>query len=114
MSNNYLMLNKLKTAFLQLCFNRSGTNGLTEIRVRNNVAVALSLSLKTVSVIFGHTLAMDEHINKVIGVCYANSHNLGRIGSKLPCKLKTQLVHSIILSHLDYCNSLLAHFTFTD
>ena len=35
-----------------------------------------------------------------------NLRNLGRIGSKLSNKLKLQLVHAMILSHLDYCNAL--------
>ena len=32
--------------------------------------------------------------------------NLGRIASKLTKPLKIQLVHSLILSHIDYCNAL--------
>ena len=57
---------------------------------------------------FGVILAMDEHItgNKVIGVCYANLRDLGRIGSELSREFKIQLVHFIILPHLDCCNSL--------
>ena len=35
--------------------------------------------------------------------------NLGRIGSKLSHELKLQIVYSIILSHLDYCNALFYH-----
>ena len=38
--------------------------------------------------------------------CYANLRNLGRIASKLTKPLKVQLVHSLILSHIDYCNAL--------
>ena len=33
--------------------------------------------------------------------------NIQRIGSKLTRELKIQLVHSCVLSHLDYCNSVL-------
>ena len=32
--------------------------------------------------------------------------NLSEIASKLSVKLKIQLVHSMILRHLDYCNAL--------
>ena len=38
-----------------------------------------------------------------------NLRSLGRIGSKLSHELKLQLVHSMILSHLDYCNALYYH-----
>ena len=33
--------------------------------------------------------------------CYINLRNIGRIGSKLHQKLKIQLVHSLVLSHID-------------
>ena len=38
--------------------------------------------------------------------CYANLRNLGRLASELTKPLKVQLVHSLILSHIDYCNAL--------
>ena len=50
---------------------------------------------------------MEKHVYKVVSTCYANLRNLGRIASKLSIDLKIQLVHSMILSHIDYCN---AHF----
>ena len=45
-------------------------------------------------------------MNKVVSVFYCNLGNLGRIVSKLSLNLKTHLVHSMILSHIDYCNAL--------
>ena len=50
--------------------------------------------------------SLVNHINNVVSVCYCNLRNLGRIASKLSMKLKIQLIHSMILSHLDYCNAL--------
>ena len=44
------------------------------------VTVVPSLSRKILGMNFGHTLAMDEHINKVIGVCYTDLCTLKRIG----------------------------------
>ena len=38
--------------------------------------------------------------------CYANLHNLGRIASKLAEILTVQLVYSLTLSLIDYCNAL--------
>ena len=54
-------------------------------------------------------MSLSLHINKVFSVCYLNLGNLGRIGFKLSHELKLQLVHSTILSHLDYCNALYYH-----
>ena len=58
-------------------------------------------------VIFNGNLLFDNHVNKIVSICN-NIINLGRIGSKLSIglPLKTQLVHSMISSHLDYCNAI--------
>ena len=66
-----------------------------------------STTVKNLGVIFDGNLLFDKHVNKIVSVCYNNIRNLGRIGSKLSIPLKTQLVHSMILSHLDYCNAIL-------
>ena len=42
----------------------------------------------------------------MVSICYSNLRNLGKIASKLSVKLKIQLVHSMILCHLDDCNAL--------
>ena len=65
-----------------------------------------SVSAKTLGVILNQDLSLSLHILKVISVCYLNLCNLSRIGSKLSNKLKLQLVHSMIVSHLDYCYAL--------
>ena len=62
--------------------------------------------VKILGEIFDDRLNLKKHINRVVSTCYANSRNLGRIASKLTKPLKVQLVHSLILSHIDYCNAL--------
>ena len=42
----------------------------------------------------------------MVSTCYAKLSNLGIIVSKLTKPLKVQLVISLILSHIDYCNAL--------
>ena len=42
----------------------------------------------------------------MVSTCYGNLRNLGRIASKFTKPLKVQLVYSLILSHIDYCNAL--------
>ena len=62
--------------------------------------------VKFLSVIFDDKLNLEKHINRVVSTCYANLRNLGRIASKLTKPLKVQLVHSLILFHIDYCNAV--------
>ena len=63
--------------------------------------------VKSLGVVLDDGLNFDKHINKVVSVCYLNLRNIGRIASKLSRNLKNQLVHLLILSHIDYCNALL-------
>ena len=50
---------------------------------------------------------MKKHVNKICSEGYLKLRNLWHIGSKLAVDIKKQLVHSCILSRIDYCNSLL-------
>ena len=59
--------------------------------------------VKILGVIFDDRLNLEKHINRMARTCYAN---LGRIASRLTKTLKIQVVHSLILSHFDYCNAL--------
>ena len=54
---------------------------------------------------------MEEQISHISQICFLNLRNLQRIGSRLTQDLKIQLVHSNILSILDYCNSSYAGIT---
>ena len=108
MTCNFLKLNESKTKVIEILFNRN-----IESRIISNVQIDDSCSLpmlndfvKILGVIFDDRLNLEKHINKVISTSYANLRNLGRIASKLTKPLKVQLVHSLILSHIDYCNAL--------
>ena len=49
---------------------------------------------------------MDKHVNKIVSHCYELLKDIGRIRSVI--KEQTEkLVHAVIGSRLDYCNSLL-------
>ena len=108
MTCNFLKLNESKTKVIEILSNRS-----VESRITCNIQIDDSCSLpmpndfvKILGVIFDDRLNPEKHINRVVCTCYANLCNLGRIVSKLTKPLKVQLVHSLILSHSDYCNAL--------
>ena len=110
MSTNYLKLNESKTKLMLLQPpHRCLSNSLLtlEIFLDNCEPIVSSRQVKNLGFILDDTLNLQSHINKVTSLCYINLRNLGRIGSKLPFKLKVQLVHSMVLSHLDMYNSLL-------
>ena len=108
MTCNFLKLNESKTKVIEILSNRN-----IESRIISNIQIDDSCSLpmtnafvKILGVVFDDRLNLEKHINRVVSTCYGNLRNLGRIASKLTKPLKIQLVHSLILSHIDYCNAL--------
>ena len=104
MTSNFLKLNESKTKVIKILSNRN-----IESRIISNIQIDDSCSLpmpnafaKILGVIFDDRLNLEKHINRVVSTCYGNLRNLGRIASKLTKPLKIQLVHSLILSHIDY------------
>ena len=84
------------------------TRLVTDFYIDSSCALTLPTSfVKNLGVIFDVKLNMEKHAHKVVSTCYANLRNLGRIASKLSIDLKIQLMHFMILSHIDYCNALL-------
>ena len=107
MDSNHLMLNQLKTKYIEFTPSCSvGNKATSDLKLVNSEKLEPCTSVKNLGVLFDDKLLFDMHINKVVGICYSNTRNLGRIASKLSVPLKIQLVHSMILSHLDYCNAL--------
>ena len=61
---------------------------------------------KSLGFYFDSNMSMSAQITEVTKKCYSNLHNLWKISSKLHKPIKIQLVNSLILSHLDYCNAV--------
>ena len=63
--------------------------------------------VRNLGVILDNKLEFNKQINKVCRGGYNLLRNLRRISGKLSnISLKTQIIQSCILSHVDYCNSL--------
>ena len=71
-----------------------------------HVKDSLSL-LRTWVFLLDRYLTMDVHVNNVVSVCFKYLSDIGKIRNLLSEKDTKLLVHSVISSHLDYCNSLL-------
>ena len=53
-------------------------------------------------------LKNGPHINKITSSCYCKLHNIAKIRPCLDTKLAQLIVQALVLSNIDYCNSLLA------
>ena len=65
-----------------------------------------SPSVKNLGITFDSNLNFKHHINNVIKTCNYHIRNLYAVRKYLNKDTLIGLVHSLILSHVDYCNSL--------
>ena len=63
-------------------------------------------SVRDIGVIIESNLSFDKHISKTISICNFHIRNLYAIRSDLDRKSLLTLVHALVTSHIDYCNSL--------
>ena len=102
MAMNYLKLNDGKTEFLDIGYYVSPIASLD----LGEVSIEPVDKAKNLGFIFDHRMNLNDQINAVSQICFLNLRNLKRIASRLSYDLRVQLVHSNILSFIDYCNSV--------
>ncbi|KAL5257828.1 hypothetical protein ACHWQZ_G012685 [Mnemiopsis leidyi] len=104
-----LKLNQNKTEVLMVqSKNNHYTWSLDALHLCSSEApIATSPMVKSLGVRFDTYLSFDAHIDATVQACNIHLRNLWAIASKLSFNLKRQLVHCLIFSKLDYCNSLL-------
>ena len=109
MAANFLKLNENKTEVLEI--------GLKENIYSDNISLgncSLKVSefkAKNLGFYFDDSMSLDSQISLVVQKCNLSLRNLRKIGSKLSKELKIQMVHACVLSHIDYCNAVLAKIT---
>ena len=107
MGENKLQLNKSKTEVLVV-----GTeHKISKVEISKiNLCgdeVTIANKVRNLGVIFDSTLSMEHQISHLRKVCYLELRRISQIGIYLTPEAKKKLVVSLILSRLDYCNSLL-------
>ena len=68
--------------------------------------IRFSTEVKNVGVWIDKNLNMDKHINHIVSHCYKILKDIGRIKKCLQQDHLERIVHAVISSRLDYCNSL--------
>ena len=104
-ANNYLKFNETKTKYLNITSVRSKLQ-ITESDNLTDEVVFVD-EVKNLGVIIDHSLTFKSQINKVCRQGFATLSSLWRISSKIKSiPTKIQIVHALIISQIDYCNSL--------
>jgi len=108
MIQNKLKINDDKTEFLLIGSPHSLAKVNSEHQLTvGNANIPTSTSAKNLGVIFDSKMDMDKHIKSVCKASNFHLRNIGSIRNILTDSSASQLVHAMISSRLDYCNSLL-------
>ena len=70
--------------------------------------ISFSQSVRNLGFYLDETLSMNAHIKYLCRIVFCQLHGIGKIRSFLSTDAANKLAVSLILSWLDYCNSLLA------
>ena len=108
MNYQFLKINPDKTEIL-LFYPKSMENEviIRGTMIAENKCIRFSDVVKNVGVWLDKNLDMTHHINKIVSHSYKILKDISRIRSVISKKNTEMLVHSVISSRLDYCNSLL-------
>jgi len=111
MSAHHLKINPGKTELLFLPGKDSPTHDLTTHDLTNNFnssVLAPTPTARNLGVTLDSQLSLTASITATARSCRYMLHNIRRIRPLLTQKAAQALVQALVISHLDYCNSLLA------
>ena len=105
-NNNYLKLNQQKTKILALSSKSYKLNKIQQLEISGQI-IKVENSVKNLGFVIDENLNMGQHIKQVCSHGYRMLKSLWKISKRLTDRnIRIQLVHSGILSKVDYCNSL--------
>ena len=108
METHKLKLNNEKTEVL-ICGTQAKLKSIQvpHIRLEEDI-IHISHSAKHIGVVLDRYLNMDIHISNMVKVMSFALRQIGKMKPYLPNHSLKTIVSSLVLSRLDYCNSLLA------
>ena len=108
MTKMFLRLNDDKTQLLVI----SPTKSLVKLHMNSclwfgNNLIECSGTAENLGVIFDDSMTFTQQISKIVSSGYSTLKNLWDMAGSLTRDLKLQLVHSLIISKIDYSNTVL-------
>ena len=111
MTSNKLILNDDKTeAIIIGPIFRQNKCKLSSISVGQSL-IPFAPVVKNLGIYLDSMLSMKNHIDHLCKICHFHLRNIGAIRNILTLEASATLVRALILSRLDYCNSLLIGIT---
>ena len=109
MASRKLKLNSDKTECILFDSNSNQNQSISHINLNDSTSITLSDQVRNLGFVFDSKLKMETQINKVKGKAIANLKNIAQISKYLDRNSRLKLVYGLVLSHIDFCNSLYAH-----
>ena len=104
--NNLRLNNNDKTKLLVLHAKHRLKPPLDSITV-SDATVEPTSSARNIGAVFDDTMSFEEHVNELCRTAFYHIRNISRIRPCLSIDSTKTLVHALVTSRLDHCNSLL-------
>ena len=105
MIKNKLKINDSKTEFI-ICRSPLLKQNLSDLSVSVG-DISPSSKVRDLSVVFDQYLTFHDHISGICESTHFHLRGIGRIQNLLTFDATAQLIHALITSRLDFCNSIL-------
>ena len=106
MTENYLKLNDEKTEVIIITPRNTHSLNVTSVNI-GDTTVPITKSAKNIGVTFDANLTLHEHITNTCRACFMQLRKIASIRRYISIEACESLVHALITSRLDYCNSML-------
>ena len=108
MSQNLLKLNRDKTKFIMFGTRQQLTKvGDIHLQIGPDKVVPVE-HVRNLGYIMDKFIKNGPHINKLTSTCYCMLYDIAKVRSNMDKRTAQLIMQALVLSHMDYCNSLLA------
>ena len=107
MKTNMLNLNDDKTEILIIRQKSAHQHLIPESEIISNTNVIPNTHARNLGVTFDCNMSLERHVTNISRTAYYHLHSIGRIRRYLDQGHTKQLVHALVISRIDCCNSLL-------
>lgn len=107
MFNNKLKLNQEKTEFIVFASKHNTRHIAVQDLTLNDTIIPRSDVVRNLGVYMDRELTMVRHINEVRKTCYYYMRWIWSVRHLLTVQATKYIVHALVMSRLDYCNTVL-------